>query len=544
MKIQLCAGTIGLLLLIMAESLVAQSEPTKTYQELRTEDQSATLPYHPDLPAGIGNANERLAAFRIEASSNTQILNALTFNLTGTTDLTDLTKVRVYFTGSKERFMVEEAVLFGSVKPAAGILTVHGQQNLRQGENYVWITTDVSENAKEGNRIAAHPLSYTISGDNPVQIPIIDAGRTLLLTSTLLFSGGDAGSKNYRIPAIVTATDGSLVTATDKRWNNAADLPNHIDVVIRRSTDQGRSWSDPVTIAGEATTTGFGDPALMVNRMNGDMICLFASGKGWTQSTPTDPQRIFQSISSDNGITWSDPVDITDQIYGAACTNPVSKNWSGAFVTSGAATQLSCGRLMAVLAARETTENVISNFVIYSDDGAKTWQASTNRASYKGDEAKVVELDHGDVLMSIRHSGNRWFNVSKDKGVTWLESPYIQADIIDPFCNGDIIRYTSRSSGYDRNRLLHSIPYATSRKNVSVLLSYDEGGTWPVRKTICPGASAYSSLCVLDDVKGTIGIYVEVGEYETYQMYFMSFSLDWLTDGKDHWSPPVGTGKQ
>ncbi|MFA5219408.1 MAG: sialidase family protein, partial [Bacteroidales bacterium] len=72
----------------------------------------------------------------------------------------------------------------------------------------------------------------------------------------------------------------------------------------------------------------------------------------------------------------------------------------------------------------------------------------------------------------------------------------------------------------------------------------DEGGTWPVRKTICPGASAYSSLCVLDDDKGTIGIYVEVGEYETYQMYFMSFSLDWLTDGKDHWSPPVGTGKQ
>lgn len=52
-------------------------------------------------------------------------------------------------------------------------------------------------------------------------------------------------------------------------------------------------------------------------------------------------------------------------------------------------------------------------------------------------------------------------------------------------------------------------------------------------KTICSAASAYSALTILND--GTIGIYYEAGEYETYQMYFARFSLDWLSDGKDTW---------
>jgi len=139
--------------------------------------------------------------------------------------------------------------------------------------------------------------------------------------------------------------------------------------------------------------------------------------------------------------------------------------------------------------------------------------------------------------MSIRQTGNRWFTMSKDEGITW-GTPFKQNDIIDPFCNGDLISYTALSDGYDKNRLLHSIPFASDRSNVSVLLSYDEGQTWPVRKTIYSGSSAYSSLTILDD--GTIGIYFEVGEYEVFQMYFMRFSLEWLTDGADQWTSHAG----
>ena len=165
-----------------------------------------------------------------------------------------------------------------------------------------------------------------------------------------------------------------------------------------------------------------------------------------------------------------------------------------------------------------------------SVESGVTWTASTGRAELDGDEAKIVELNNGNLMMSIRNSGTRRFNISTDKGVTW-GTAYNQAAITDPNCNGDFIRYTSTIDGYDKNRLLHSVPFATNRSNVSVLMSTDEGTTWPTKKTIFSGASAYSSLTVLPD--GTLGMYYENGESSTYQMYFVRFSLNWLTDGAD-----------
>ena len=128
----------------------------------------------------------------------------------------------------------------------------------------------------------------------------------------------------------------------------------------------------------------------------------------------------------------------------------------------------------------------------------------------------------------------RRFNISTDKGATW-GTAYNQPSITDPNCDGDFIRYTSTLDGYNKNRLLHSIPFSGSRKNVSVQLSTDEGTTWGAPKTIFTGASAYSSLTILPD--GTIGIYYENGESSTYQMYFVRFSLNWLTNGADTFVP-------
>ena len=144
-----------------------------------------------------------------------------------------------------------------------------------------------------------------------------------------------------------------------------------------------------------------------------------------------------------------------------------------------------------------------------------------------------MELDKGDIMMSMRRYGNtRQINVSPDKGKTWGTS-YSHSQLKSTACNGDFIRYTSVVDGYDKSRLLHSLPYNPSsneRINVSVMMSYDEGKTYPVRKTICPGKSAYSALTILPD--GTIGCYYEDG-HENMDMVFVRFSLDWLSDGQD-----------
>ena len=485
------------------------------------------------LPAGIGEVNERLTGFRINAEAPGQTIRSIVVDFSGTSNLSALSALKIYHNGTAERFDVKTATLFGISAPVKARTIISGNMKLNSGDNYIWVTGDISASAREGNQIYTSVISYTTDSGTTVSVPSMPGSRTILLTNKLLYSGGDAGSMNYRIPAIVTAKDGTLVTATDKRWTGPFDLPKHIDVVIRRSSDKGNTWSAPYTLAGEGTDVGYGDPALVVNRKNGEIICLFASGRGFFQSTAASPIRIWQSKSADNGVTWSTPQDQTGQIYGAGCLNPATQNWQGAFVTSGNAVQLKSGRLMAALPVRETTGRTISNFVLYSDDNAQTWKVSPNRASANGNEAKMVGLDNGQVLMSIRSEGGiRMFNLSKDQGMNW-GIPFAQPSIVDPYCNGDMIRYTSVSEGYNRNRLLHSIPWSASRSNISVLLSYDEGVTWPMRKTIYSGASAYSSLCILND--GTIGMYYEAGEYETYQMYFVRFTLDWLSGGADYW---------
>jgi len=484
-----------------------------------------------ELPVGIGDVNERLTGFRIITTGQNDVVKSITIDLSGTDNLSDISSIKVYHNGASERLNLRTAVPFGTQMPVKNKLVINGYKKLTLGYNYFWVTADIDSKAKEGNHIAAAVITYTAGDGSIASVSNLTGRRTIVLNNKLLFSSGDGGSKSYRIPAVVTAKDGSLVTANDKRWEGATDLPANIDIVVRRSSDQGKTWGNPLTIAGEFTEQGYGDPSLMVNRNNGEIICLFAGGiRGFYGSSDIDPIRINISKSIDNGITWSKPADITSQIYGATCTHPVRRYWQGAFVSSGAAIQLRSGRLMAVLVVREKRTRAISNYVIFSDDHGQFWDVSPYSASTNGNEASLAELDNGNLLMSIRNDGTRMFNVSLDQGISW-GVPYAQPAIKDPSCNGDLMRYTDLSDGKDKNRLLHSIPYSSNRKNVSVLLSYDEGETWPVRRTIYPGASAYSSLTILKD--GTIGLYYEVGEYETYQMYFVRFSLDWLTDHED-----------
>ena len=482
-----------------------------------------------ELPTGIGDVNQRIIAVKASVSGtlNPLTMSALKFTMTGTTIISDVTNIKVYSSGATAIFDPATATLFGTVTPASGNLVANGSKALSSGDNYFFITYDVSASATEGNildatceSIVANGITYNTTSNT------VAGNRVILLANTLLFTPGDAGSSNYRIPAIITAADGSLVTVTDKRWNGAGDLAAKIDPVVRRSTDNGKTWSAPLTIANFGASTGAGDAALVLDKTTGELICLVSAEKGFFASTNAAPAKILVIHSTDNGVTWGTPVDITSQIYGP---NP---NWKGLFVASGRAHQLRDGKIVAAIAVRENVSGVehINNYMITSADHGITWTASTGRAELDGDESKVVELNNGNIMMSIRNSGTRRFNVSTDKGATW-GTAYNQASITDPNCDGDFIRYTSTLDGYDKNRLLHSIPFSSSRKNVSVLMSTDEGTTWGSPKTIFAGASAYSSLTILPD--GTIGIYYENGESSTYQMYFVRFSLNWLTNGAD-----------
>lgn len=488
----------------------------------------ATSLLQTELPVGKGDAAQRIIAVNITTSGfiNPLSLTSLRFTMNGTTSLADVASVKIYFTGSSNRFAPIN--LFATAAPQAGVITATGAQTLLSADNYFWIAYDVGANATEGNLLDATCEGITISGTlynftSPNNT--VAGSRSIFLTHTLLFSSGDYGSSNYRIPALVTAADGSLVTVTDKRYNGAGDLRAKIDPVVRRSTDGGKTWSEPVTIANFGGPNGAGDAALVLDKIKnpGTLLCVFAADQGFGASTPSNPIKIQYCKSTDNGISWSAPVDITNQVYGSGCSDPVRKNWYAAFLASGRMQQLRSGKIAGVLVVRQNASGPYDNFMLYSDDGGSTWSVSPGvAAAGQADEAKIVELANGNLLMSTRHSGARRISISTDGGQTW-GSATVQNQLPEPGCNGDLIRYSSTQDGNTQNVLLHSIPANTgTRKNVTVFISKDEGLSWSLLKTIFPGSSAYSSLTVLPD--GSVGVYYECGEYETYQMYFARFS--------------------
>lgn len=382
------------------------------------------------------------------------------------------------------------------------------------------VGADIAAQAVEGNKVSADITEvefrgYDIKPQNPEP-----EGREILLGRVCLFMPGDYGSKNYRIPALRVLQDGSILIANDKRKYNETDLPEDIDIVSRRSTDGGRTWSEPVTIIeGQGYGKGYGDPVL-VQAADGTVICGFVGGSGLWGSTLDKPQKSYIVRSTDGGQSWSEPVDVTSQIWGPDATNSECTTSHSAFFGSGTGLLITKGRYagrIMIVSAVTTKDNRLDNYAFYSDDNGQTWNIS-KCAYIGGDEAKVVELNDGSILMSIRQRGNRGYNISTDGGQTWAKQQRWE-DICTNACDGDIIRY-------DENTLLHSVPNSMKRENVSVFVSNDEGKTWPYSKSICHYKSVYSSLAVLPD--GTIGAYIEENPAGDCEMWFLNFSMDWL----------------
>ena len=339
--------------------------------------------------------------------------------------------------------------------------------------------------------------------------------------SLCLYRPGDYGSANWRIPALLCLDDGTLLAVNDKRKYNEADLPEDIDIVCRRSTDRGATWSEPQTIVrGTGRKHGYGDPALVQCR-NGVVLCVFVGGNGLFASSEDDPQRSYVCRSTDRGLSWSDPEDITALLWGSRAPNPAGRAYRSSFFASGNGLRLwhgpHAGRVMFAAAMCRADGYTLDNFIVYSDDNGLTWQVS-GLAFAGGDEAKLMELADGTVLISVRRSGERGYNRSADGGQTWGEQGTWPEMTVNA-CNGDMLRL-------DDSTLLHSIPNSMQRENVSLFISHDEGRTWLSPVLMCAGPSVYSSMTLLDD--GTIGLYVEKNPSGQCELWFYRFNRQWL----------------
>lgn len=345
-----------------------------------------------------------------------------------------------------------------------------------------------------------------------------------------VFISGQDGYHTYRIPALIVTPNGTLLAFCEGRKNSPADHGD-IDLMLKRSTDGGRTWSAMQLVyeEGGGAEITIGNPCPVVDDETGTIWLAFCR----------DNRDVLITKSTDDGLTWSKPLEITKWVK--------KPEWQWYATGPGVGIQLRHGRHKGRLIIPCDHSEIVNgkrvqfSHIFYSDDHGRTWMLGGTVAPHT-DECQVVELSDGTLMLNMRNYWGRtgghaeWGNMraiafSKDGGKTW-SSVKFDAMLIEPICQASFIRYTDVHR-HDRNRLLFSNPASSERRiMMTVRLSYDEGKTWTVSKVIYPGASAYSCLAVLPDM--SIGCLYERGEKHPYEkITFARFTLEWLTDGSD-----------
>lgn len=388
----------------------------------------------------------------------------------------------------------------------------------------------------------------------------LSAAEPFMEKQDLFVVGEDPAYKIYHIPGIVVTAKGTVLAWCEARKRDAGVSDwDDIRILLRRSTDDGKTWSAPKSIAnvpGPKTKNPFSmvmknvdpkdvtynNPVLIADK-DGTVHMLFC----------LEYMRCFYQQSKDDGVTWSPPMEITRTF------DAFQKDYAWKVLATGPnhSIQLHDGRLVVpVWLSTGTGGNAHRPSVtatIYSDDQGKTWHAGEiavpcTEEWINPNETVAVELADGSVMLNLRSESKahrRLITVSKD-GATGWSTPRFDDALFEPICMGGIVRYSTEASG-GKNRILFSNPHNLEksggkaepgknrdRKNLSVKVTYDEGKTWTVNKSIEEGFSAYSDIGVTPT--GTILCFYGRSSKAGFagdRLTLARFNLAWLTDGKD-----------
>lgn len=360
--------------------------------------------------------------------------------------------------------------------------------------------------------------------------PPLSSAEPLASEHTPLFVAGLEGYHTYRIPALLVTAKGSVLAMCEGRKTGTGDHGD-LDLVMKRSTDGGRSWS-PLSIIyeeGGAAKITIGNPCPVVDASTGVIWLPFCKNN----------KEVFITSSSDDGQSWTPPRNIS-----SSATKPT---WDWVATGPGIGIQLKRGSHRGRLVIPSDHKHNVAgtpaewnSHMLFSDDAGATWQVSAPIQA-GGNECQVIERADGTLLVNTRMEGHfqgvRGIATSSDSGATWTSITHDQ-QLPCPKCQGSLLRY-SEPEGNAAGILLFSNPHpptpadgkpGRARVRLTVRQSSDDGQTWPHSRVLHPGPSAYSSLARLPD--GTVLCLYEGGDKSPYEALRLArFSLAWVREG-------------
>jgi sialidase-1 len=332
-----------------------------------------------------------------------------------------------------------------------------------------------------------------------------------------LFKSGTEGYLVFRIPAIVVTTNGTVLAFAEGRKQAGHDTGN-IDIVLKRSTDNGKTWGDLIVVWDHVENT-CGNPAPVVDKATGTIYLLSTwnlgtdHGSQIINQTSKDTRRIYVLESTDDGKTWSEAKEITQSVK--------KENWTWYATGPCHGIQLEKsehkGRLVIPCDHIEAGTNNYYSHIIYSDNHGKTWNLGGSTPQDQVNECVVAELSDGKIMLNMRNYDRtkkaRKISISEDGGLTW-GNIYPDNTLIEPICQAGLARYSFADE--ETSRLLFLNPAnKDKRENMTLRISYDEGASWVKSKVLYSGVSAYSDLCKLPN--GDIGCFYEAGIKSPYE---------------------------